>query len=48
MIFGLEKYTMLDTNTIFVHASKIDESIGMDTNIEIVCDRCGKSNEVRL
>lgn len=37
---------MLDTNTIFAYAAKVDEAIGIDTNLEIVCDRCGKSNTV--
>lgn len=33
---------MRDTNIIFAHASKMDECIGIDTNLEIVCDKCGK------
>ncbi len=33
---------MKDTNTIFAHTEKIDECIGVDTNLEVVCDRCGK------
>ena len=33
---------MLDTNIIFAHTAKMDETVGIDTNLEVVCDRCGE------
>lgn len=39
---------MLDTNTIFAYSSKMDESIGIESKVEIGCNRCGKSHEVNI
>ena len=36
---------MMDTNTIFAYAEKMDSSIGIDTDLSVVCDRCGKEHK---
>lgn len=35
---------MKDTNTLFAYAEKLDGSIGVDTNLDIICDKCGKTH----
>lgn len=32
---------MIDTNTIIAHAQKMNDSIGVNTKLEVTCDTCG-------
>ena len=36
---------MRDTNMIFAHAEKIDNAIGIDTNLDVICDKCGRTHK---
>lgn len=36
---------MMDTNTIFAHAEKMDSALGLDTNLDVICDKCGKEHK---
>lgn len=44
----LRNLPMRDTNTILAYASKMDNCIGLDTNLNIVCDDCGRTHSTML
>ena len=38
----IRELPMMDTNTIIAYSEKMDNSIGVNTELEIECDRCGR------
>lgn len=49
-VMDLEKWVrelpMRDTNTIFAYSAKLNNSLGVDTNIDAVCELCGLDYKV--
>lgn len=39
---------MMDTNTITAYAEKMDRAIGVNTELEIKCDRCGGTHKTQF
>lgn len=44
----IKELPMADVNTIITHAEKMNNSIGLDTNLIVKCDMCGLYHESRL
>lgn len=39
---------MLDVQTISAYTTKMDEAIGVDTNLKVQCDACGRTHDSQL
>ena len=39
---------MLDVQTITAHANRMDKAIGINTNLTVICDECGKEHKTQL
>ena len=44
----LRNLPMADTNTIIAYSSKLNDSIGIDTRLQITCESCGLDYESRF
>lgn len=39
---------MMDVQTIIAHTNKMDEAIGVDTNLVVECEECGRTHNTQL